>query len=54
MVASYAEAWIETIYHLFFTIYNFVASYAEAWIETRAKLQLQLRNRSRLLRRGVD
>ena len=54
IVASLAEAWIETYFHAISPMLFSVASLEEAWIETAHRsLQARFRDR-RLPRGGVD
>ena len=54
IVASFTDAWIETLITAFCSLLTFVASFTDAWIETVFTDDKAERNEGRIFYRCVD
>ena len=54
IVASFTDAWIETLLHLEQIFVPLVASFTDAWIETTRKPGMSVEGKGRIFYRCVD
>ena len=54
LVASFTDAWIETLYGGYTPIHGLVASFTDAWIETSTQVESALVKLGRIFYRCVD